>query len=342
MNKEVTIYDIAEQLNISASTVSRALNDHPAINEKTKKKINQTASELGYRSNLFAKNLRAKSTMTLGVMVPKLDSYFLATVLAGMEKEANQSGYNLLIAQSLDSPKKEIANAKTMFNSRVDGLLVSTLLSIEEIGHFEPFLRKGIPILFFDRVLDVKKIPKIVIDNFQAGYDATAHLIEQGCKKIFHFTGDLGWNVYRDRYHGYLKALADANVSYNEDMLFVTNLSLEASSEVSQQIAELDDKPDGFFVTNDTCAASLMVSLKKEGIRVPGDIAIIGFNDDPITRIVEPRLSTVHYPGEEMGELAARSLISHLKGDSNVQLTNTIVLSHELIPRGSTTRFKEV
>ncbi|WP_341226267.1 LacI family DNA-binding transcriptional regulator [uncultured Arcticibacterium sp.] len=340
MDKEVTIYDIAEQLNISASTVSRALNDHPAINEKTKKKINQTASDLGYRSNLFAKNLRAKSTMTLGVMVPKLDSYFIATVLAGMEKEANQSGYNLLITQSLDSAVKEVANAKTMFNSRVDGLLVSTLSSADDVNHIEPFLKKGIPTLFFDRVLDIKKIPKIVIDNFQAGYDATNHLIEQGCKKIFHFTGDLGWNVYRDRYHGYLKALADAGLEFKENMLFVTDLRLEASSGVSQHIIDLKDKPDGVFVTNDTCAASLMVSLKKEGLRVPEDIAIIGFNDDPITRIVEPRLSTVHYPGEEMGEIAARSLISHLNGDTKVQLTNTIVLRHELISRGSSLRLK--
>ena len=161
MKKEITIYDIADQLNISPSTVSRALNDHPAINDKTKERIGKKAIEMGYRSNLFAKNLQAQSTMTIGVIVPKLDSYFMATVLAGMEKEASKAGYNLLITQSLESLTKEIANAGTMFKQRVDGLLVSTLVGIEKITHFEPFLKKGIPTLFLTEFLILEKPQKL-------------------------------------------------------------------------------------------------------------------------------------------------------------------------------------
>jgi LacI family transcriptional regulator len=211
MSKEITIYDIAEKLNLSASTISRALNDHPAIKDVTKKRINDAAIEMGYRSNFFAKSLRSKSTMTIGVMVPKLDSYFLSTVISGMEKVANEAGYTILIAQSLESEEKEISNAKTMFNSRVDGLLVSATFGAKNINHFQLFLNKGIPTLFFDSILDFKNTPKIVIDNFLAGYDATQHLIEMGCKRVFHITGNLRRKVYYDRYQGYLEALKDNN-----------------------------------------------------------------------------------------------------------------------------------
>lgn len=338
MEKEITIYDIAHQLGLSPSTVSRALNDNPAINEKTKARINAIAIELGYRSNLFAKNLRTKSTMTIGVIVPRLDSYFIGTVLSGMEKVANQAGYNLLITQSIESEEKEIANAKTMFDSRVDGLLVSASFGTGKVSHYEPFLKKGIPLLFFDRVMNIGKAPKIIIDNFKAGYDATRHLIEVGCKNIYHVTGDLKRNVYNDRYQGYLKALADAGMKLTEEMLFVTDLGLNASFKVSQHIHESEIKPDGIFVTNDMCASACLVSLRRLGYNVPNDIAIIGFNDDPIAQVVEPKLSTIHYPGEEMGEIAAKSLINHLNGSMDIHLTNTIVLSHQLIVRGSTNR----
>jgi LacI family transcriptional regulator len=336
MGKEITIYDIAEKLNISASTVSRALNDHPAIKDVTKKRINEKAVEMGYRSNHFAKNLRARSTMTLGVMVPKLNSYFLSSVISGMEKVANLAGYTIIIAQSLDSEEREKSNANTMFNSRVDGLLVSACIRREKIGHFQPFLDKGIPTLFFDRVLDFEDVPKIVIDNFAAGYEATQHLIDTGCRTIFHVTGDLIRSVYHDRFQGYLKALVDNDLPFNEDMLFVTDLGLDASNQVSHHINELAVKPDGIFISNDTCAATIMISLKTMGIRVPQDIAIIGFNNDPVTQVVEPRLSTINYPGEQMGEMAARSLIGHLSGNTEIQSNNTIVLKHELIVRGST------
>ncbi|MFT5884084.1 MAG: LacI family transcriptional regulator [Arcticibacterium sp.] len=336
MKKEITIYDIADQLNISPSTVSRALNDHPAINERTKERINKMALEMGYRSNLFAKNLQAQSTMTIGVIVPKLDSYFMATVLAGMEKEASKAGYNLLITQSLESLAKEIANAGTMFKQRVDGLLVSTTVGSEKVTHFDPFLAKGVPTLFFDGVFDFGKAPKIVIDNEKAGYEATKHLIEQDCKSIYHITGEIKRKVYHDRFHGYLKALKEYDLPFNEDMLFVDSLSIDRSYELSQYLHKATLKPDGVFVTNDSCAASLMTGLKKMGYRVPEDIAIIGFNDDPITRIVEPKLSTIHYPGEEMGEIAAKSLISHLNKDLDFEMTNKIILRHDLIVRDST------
>src|SRR5437762_5852947 len=186
--KEVTIYDIADKLNISIATVSRALKDDPVVNKKTKKKIFELAEELGYRSNHFARNLRIQRTDTIGVIVPRLNSYFMSTVIAGIESIANNEGYNLIISQSSESAKKEMANTKTMFNNRVDGLLVSLSYDTDDLSHFDKFSRKNIPIIFFDRCEDHKNFTHVLIDNKKAAYEATSHLIEQGCKRIIHIT----------------------------------------------------------------------------------------------------------------------------------------------------------
>ena len=170
--KEITIYDIAKKLNISAATVSRGLKDHPGINKNTKKKILEAAEEMGYRSNTFASNLRKKSSNVIGVIVPRLNSNFMSDVLAGMEQAANEANYNLIISQSLESFKKEISNAHAMFNNRVDGLLVSLAYDTEDINHFKPFIKRGIPVIFFDRVIEHTEYPTIFIDNYKAAYDA--------------------------------------------------------------------------------------------------------------------------------------------------------------------------
>src|SRR5690606_4078498 len=168
--KETTIYDIAEALSLSAATVSRGLKDHPAIKKDTKKRIQDKAREMGYQHNLFASSLRRNRTNTIGVIVPRLNSYFMSAVISGMEKIANDAGYNLVISQSLESLAKEKMNVKTMFNNRVDGLLVSAAYDTEDITHFEVFLNKGIPLIFFDRVLEHPFCTSIVIDNYKAGY----------------------------------------------------------------------------------------------------------------------------------------------------------------------------
>ncbi|QCR24315.1 LacI family DNA-binding transcriptional regulator [Pontibacter sp. SGAir0037] len=341
MSKDITIYDIAKDLGISPATVSRALNDHPAVNGKTKQRILATADTLGYRSNMFASNLRKQKTNTIGVIVPRLNSNFQSSVMAGMEKVANEAGYNLIISQSLEAMQKESANAKTMYDSRVDGLLVSLAYDTENIDHFKPFFDKGIPVIFYDRVAEHKQCIGIVIDNIQAAYKATTHLIENGCKDIVHISGNLKINVYADRLKGYKYALIDHNLPFKESSVITTNLSEEAGKEAAQQILEMEKLPDGIFVANDTCAATCMKKLKKAGVVVPGDIAIVGFNNDPISRVIEPNLTTVDYPGYEMGEVAVKNLITlmnHVAGQSDILITNTITVRSELIVRDSSVR----
>lgn len=338
MQKETTIYDMAKKLNLSPATISRALNDHPAINAKTKLAVNALAKELGYQSNKFASNLRKQKTNTIGIIVPRLNSFLMSTILAGMEKIANEAGYNLIISQSLESEKKEIANAKTMFNGRVDALLVSVAYDTDTFEHFGAFTRKGIPLLFFDRVMQHPSCTNIVIDNAKAGYEATKHLIAQGSKNLMHVTGNLKRNVYADRFKGFKAALEEHEIFFDTNMLMVTDFGPESGREVVEKIRAMQHTPDSIFITNDSCAVSCISLLKKKGFSVPGDIAIVGFNNDPVAQVIDPDLTTIHYPGKEMGEIAAQSIINHLNGTANINTDNTIVLRSELIIRGSSKR----
>src|SRR5436190_1804177 len=339
--KEVTIYDIADKLNISIATVSRALKDDPVVNKKTKKKIFELAEELGYRSNHFARNLRIQRTDTIGVIVPRLNSYFMSTVIAGIENVANSEGYNLIISQSSESAEKEKMSAKTMFNSRVDGLLISLSYDTNDLSHFEQFSKRKIPVIFFDRCEENHSFSNVLIDNKNAAYEETKHMIEQGCKRIVHITASLKRNVYVDRFNGYRRALAENNIDFKDEYLIIGNLSLEAGTEAADTILKMDPLPDGVLVANDNCAIGCMLSLKQAGIRIPEDIAFVGFNNDPVSKVIEPNLTTINYPGYEMGEVAARNLINHLNGTHSIHSTNTIVLRSELIIRASSQRLSK-
>ena len=332
--KDVTIYDIAKALNVSPATVSRGLKDHPGIRKDTKKRILEAARTMGYQQNTFASNLRRRQTNTIGVVIPRINSYFMATVIAGMEKVANSNGYNLIIAQSQESVKKEIAGVTTMFNSRVDGLLVSLAFDTKNIDHFDAILKKEIPLIFFDRVVDIPNCTNIVIDNKKAGYDATSHLLSQGCRRIVHICGSIGRNVYNDRLEGYKQALSEKNIRFDPSLVIQNNLSDQGGVEAAQQILKMSKLPDAVFSSNDTSAVAIIRELKQAGIDVPNQIAVVGFNNDPISKVIDPNLTTINYPGEEMGEVAALTLISRLRKLPSSNL-NTIVLRHELIVRQS-------
>ena len=340
MDREVTIYDIAEKLNISAATVSRGLKDHPGINKKTKKRILDAAAEMGYRSNSFASNLRKKSSHIIGVIVPRLNSSFMSDVIAGIEKVVNEANYNLFISQSLESMKKEVSNAKAMFNNRVDGLLVSLAYDTDNIDHFEPFLKRDIPVIFFDRVQEHKKCPSIYINNYQAAYDITSHLAEQGCKRIAHIGGNQLRNVYADRARGYKQALQDHGIAFDDELLIINDLSAKAGIEAAEKILNMPERPDGVFVANDICAIACMQTIKKVGVKIPADIAFGGFNNDPTSCVIEPNLTTIDYRGHEMGEVAAKIMVDHLMKGDDLQKTHSLILRSELIVRDSSIKKK--
>jgi LacI family transcriptional regulator len=339
--KDVTIYDIAQRLALSTATVSRGLRGNPAISKNTRKRIQDVAKELGYRHNTFASSLRKQKTNTIVVIVHELNSNFITSVLAGIEKVTADAGYDLIIAHSSESYKKEAANAINLFHKRVDGLIASLAFDTTGLDHFKQFEEKNIPVVFFDRVEEKAGNTRIIIDNYKCGYEATRHLIEQGCRRIVLVTASLKRNVYEQRHRGYLDALSHYNIPFDKDLVLIKDLSEKGGVEAALQMLKMGPLPDGAFITNDFSAAVCMQTLKGHGLKIPDDIAVVGFNNDAISKIVEPQLTTINYPGMDMGEIAARNLINRLKGQSHIKYTQTIVVHSELIIRKSSLKKKE-
>jgi LacI family transcriptional regulator len=336
--KEVTIYDIAKELKLSASTISRALKGNTVINKTTRDKVVACAENLGYRSNSFASNLRRKRTYTIGVIIPRLDSNFMSSSIAGMEEVANEKGYNMIISQSHESVKKEAENARTMFDNRVDGVIASLTIEDSQLEYFNRFVDKKIPIVFFDRIPRKTGNVCVLIDNFEAAYQATKHLIDKGCSRLIHLTINSLSNVYVDREKGFEKAVEDNGCS--GEVIYLNTLSLESGRAVVSKILGIDALPDGIFVSNDLAAVGCLLELKSNGIKIPDQISVIGFNNDPISLIVSPQLTTISYPGREAGILAASSLIGYLDGDREISSPNRLLLETKLIERESTNRLK--
>jgi LacI family transcriptional regulator len=337
-HKEITIYDVASELNISASTVSRALKNNPIINKETRLKVIQCAERMGYRSNAFASNLRRKCTNTIGVIVPRLDSNFMSACLAGMEEVVQAKGYNMIISQSHESVARESQNVLTMYNNRVDGLIISLTVEDSNIDYLNRFDEKHIPVVFFDRVPDKTENTCFIVDNVAAAENATNHLIQQGCKNLVHLTINSKSNVYADRKKGFNLALSEFEGKCKGQVVFLNALNLESGKEAISQLMKMDVMPDGLFVSNDLAAVGCIMALQENGFKVPEDVAVVGFNNDQVSTIVTPQLTTISYPGKEAGILAAKSLIEHLEGENTFAYTNKVVLNTKLIERGSSLR----
>ncbi len=333
--KEVTIYDIAKELHLSPSTVSRALNDNKLINKLTRERVMEYADKVGYQTNTFASNLRNQDTKTIGVIVPKLDSKFISRCLAGAEKIAASKGYSLLISQSLEDMEKEKSNAKSMFKKRVDGLIVSLSQSTDSTLHFKPFVSKGIPVVFFDRTPDSPDFSTYMIDNFEAGYKATQHLIDNGCRNLIHLTLETKSYTYAKRLNGFYKAIADAELQNKGMVIAMDVLEFESGKKAANIIFENKIQVDGIFAANDQMAIGCMSELQRLGYNVPDDIALVGFNNDPICEIISPELSSVNYPAFELGSMVTNHLIEHILGNSNINLINHNVLKSDLVVRQS-------
>ena len=340
MGKEITIYDIARELGLSATTVSRGLKNDTVISKATTKKITEKAAEMGYRYNNFAGNLGKQKTQTIGIIVHRLNSNFIASVLAGIENITIGAGYDIIITNSCESYEKEVANAKNLFHKRVDGIIASLSFSSKNLDHFKPFFERNIPVVFFDRVDEKCERTQVIIDNYKCGYIATKHLLDQGCQRIVLLTSSLNRNVYSQRHRGYSDALFDSAIEYDKKLILIKDISEEGALEAAREIIKMNPLPDGLFVTNDFEAAVCMQELKRFGVRVPDDIAIVGFNNDTICKIVDPQLTTINYPGKDMGEITARTLITQLNRLESTRTTNRIIVNSELIIRESSIKKK--
>ena len=336
IKKEVTIYDLAKELNYSPSTISRALNNHKSISKKTIKLIKDAALEMGYRPNNLAAGLRNNKSNTIGVLISRINRPFMASLISGIEETARKEGYNVLISQSNDKYENEVSNCNALYDSRITGLIVSLSMETVDTAHFQKFVEQGIPIVFVDRVPENFNSYKVVIDNYTAGYTATKHLIEQGCTRIAHFAGAQHRNIYEERKKGYLDALRDSGLPILEELVVhFKTLSFEEGTKATKKLLKLDAPPDGIFSANDTAAVSAVMCAKKMGVEVPDQLAVIGFNDDPIASIMQPSLSTVSHPASKMGAISARRILNHSGHNYDSDLTEITVLGTEIIQRDS-------
>ncbi len=332
---ETTIHDIAKKLNIAASTVSRALNDNPLISESTRIRIKKTAEEMGYRPNVMAANFRTKRTNTIGVIVPLINRHFFSSVISGIEDVAYKQGFAVSISQSNDNFEKENKIAHTLFANRVDGIILSIAMETKSFDHLKLFAERKIPLVFFDRVVEEIEAHKIVVDDFGGGYRATQHLIEQGRKRIAHIGGPLNLKIYATRQEGFCSALKDADLAIDDSLIVNNSLTREDGVRALKKLLQVPDKPDAIFCANDTTALSAILYLKEIGVKVPKEIAIVGFSNEPFSEVVTPSITTIKQPGFEMGQKAAELIIQQILNKEKETKYETITMPTELVVRNS-------
>ena len=300
----VTIHDIAKKLDLSTSTISRALNNNPVISAVTSELVKKTAKSMGYKPNIMAANLRASRSNTIGVIVPHINRYFFSSVISGIEEVAYNNGFTVTISQSNDSLNKEIKIAQTFFSNRVDGIIMSIGMETTKFDHLKMLSEHNVPIIFFDRVVDEIDTHKIVVDDFGLGYMVTEHLIRQGAKIIAHIGGPESLHIYKNRKAGYLKALQDNGLVTNESLIKHTKLTKETGAEAINDIFRNNPNIDAVFCANDTSALGTIVYLNEKGLKVPDDVLVMGFSNEPFSELVSPSISTVRQPGFLMGKKA--------------------------------------
>ncbi|PJJ08396.1 LacI family transcriptional regulator [Flavobacterium sp. 1] len=337
-NSKITIHDIARELNIDSSTVSRALSNNPRVTQKTKDKVNAKALELGYQRNLLASSLRNNKTNTIGVIVPRISRHFFSSAIAGIEETAYEAGYNVTISQSLEQLEREQKIAHTFLANRVDGVLISVSMETKDNDYLKFFKNSGTPLVFFDRHIEMPDNSNVLIDDFLGGFEATEHLILQGCKKIAHFSGPQELEIYKNRFYGYKAALKKHDIPLDQNLIISSKLMEADGIESAKKILSLNVSIDAIFSSNDTAAISALQYLKEQGIRIPKDIAIVGFSNEPISSVIEPSLTTIDQPGFEMGKIATNLLLKQIKDKQVHNSPETIILKPILIKRNSSKR----
>ena len=333
---KTTITDIARALNITAATVSRALNDHPAIREATKKAVKDAAIKLKYQPNKLASSLRLGKSNIIGVIIPSAEINFFGSVIHGIEKMANEKNYNVLIYQTNELYEYEKRGVQTFLQSQVDGILASISKETINLDHYNEIKKRGVPLILFDRVSDALDVSSVVVDDYAGAFAATKHLIEQGCKRIAHIGGQQHVNIFNQRLKGYIDALNVHNIPVNEDLIIYGKVSIESGKECMMNLLQGKLAPDGVFAVEDFTALGALQAIKKANKKIPDEVAIIGFANEAFGEYLTPSLSTVNQQTIHMGEEAAKLFFEGLeKGDAYSAKPRKMILEPELICRES-------
>lgn len=333
----VTIKDIAKALNLSTSTVSRALRDSYEINAETKRLVLEYATKMDYRPNPIAQGLKENRSRAIAVIVPEIANHFFSEAITGIEDVANALGYDVVIFQSHESYEKEVSNIRNVVARRVDGLLISISNQTKDVSHLSDLHEKGFPLVFFDRISDEIDTYKVVADNFSGAFMATDHLLNTGKRQIAHITSAAGLSITQERLSGYKAALEKHQIPFDSELVhYCRQFDIEEIDGVIETMLSKVPRPDAIFTASDRLALGCFEVLSRRGIRCPEDLALIGFTNLKVAHLLSPALTTVTQPAFEIGQVAVELLIDLIeKKKRQMSGSHLIKLPTELVVRAS-------
>ncbi len=333
----ITIKDIARKFKCSPSTVSRALNDNPVINEETRKTIQEYAEKMGYQRNIISLSLLNKSSKTLGVILPNINHFHESSMLEGLQSTFQPLGYLLNICVTNESYELEKQYIERLLANRVDGIFLSISQETYDGGHYEHIekvVRRDIPLVYIDRKYDTALANGVIVDDYDGAFMATQHLIEIGCKKIAHLRGPKGLTVSEYRFNGYRDCLLKHNFPIDETLICTTNFEVESAIEPTKYLLDLPERPDAIFGVNDHVCIGAMSVIRERNLHIPQEIALVGFDDSPIAQYFCPPLSSVQRQSRQIGLEASELLLGQL----NNKVLDSKVLASKLVIRESSKR----
>ena len=337
MKRQTTIVDIAKAIGVSNSTVSRALHDHADISAETKEAIKALAAKMDYQPNLFAQSFAKRQTNTIGVIIPNLETTFFSIMLAGIQNVANKYGYKVMICQSNESHQSEVENIQALMRNWIDGLLICHSIETNSFDHIKLQMNKGIPIVHFHRVCMETETSKVMAEDVKGAEEITDHLAAQGCKKIAIIVGSEHLLLTQKRLDGYEKSLRKNNLEFNKDLIAYTDFTQQAVIKRVDEWLSMKERPDAIFSISDKCAIFTLRHLKQLKIKVPTEICVAGFGNDPMGEVIEPGLTTYNSNTLTVGETAAELFFEQILSGENFK-PKTKIIKGNIIIRGSTLR----
>ena len=333
--KRTTLKDIANVLGISTAAVSKALNDDARISVKTKKAVKQVANELNYQPNHLASALRKGKSNLVGVIVPRTNSSFFSSVVENIEEVLNKAGYNIIITQSNESFEKECKNIDTLLYTQVDGIIASMANETVDLSYYEKIKSNGIPLILFDRGENDLNVDYVGINDYDSSHMIIEHLVAKGCKRIAHIGGYRRTRIFNNRIRGYIDAIKKHDLPIDDELLIESSLTLEDGRRQMEKLLALKNRPDAVYAASDYAALGALQILNEQEIKVPLEIKLVGFGNEPFTSLVTPSITSVSQHSEQIGRLAAETFLGYVEKDIVVQSLNKIILDSELIIRSS-------
>ena len=334
MKEPITIKDIAKELGISASTVSRALKNNPDIKETTRREVQDFAKIHHYKPNVMAISLRNQRSNIIGVIIPQFVHFYFSSILSGIEDIAAKNGYQIIIAQSNDQYKKEVNIVHSFIEARVCGVIASLAKETTEYTHYQELIDNKIPVIFYDRICTGINTERVVVDDYAGSFAAVEYMIQTGCKRIFFYSAPLNLEISKNRRNGYLDAMKKYHIPVEDSMIKICDTREQAIA-LTSTLLEISNRPDAFFAINDNTASGILYACKLAGLKVPDEVSICGFTDGFVAVSTDPKLTTVEQRGFEVGKNAIEILLEKLNSKSDEKLQNRIIRTN-LVVRGTT------